>query len=51
MVIYPINTTKIKTVLTALPSERRHYLSGGGGLVQIEGWPPFFMHGLKGAGH
>ena len=28
-----------------------HYLSGvGGGLVQIGGGPPFFMHGLKG-GH
>ena len=27
-----------------------HYLSGGGGAVQIGGGPPFFMHGLKG-GH
>ena len=29
-----------------------HYLSrgGGGGLVQLGGGPPFFMHGLKG-GH
>ena len=29
-----------------------HYLSGvgGGGLVQIGGGPPFFMHGLKGGG-
>ena len=33
-----------------MPWGTGHYLSGGGGLVQIGGGPPFFLHGLKGGG-
>ena len=36
--------------MTEIGSGRNYLSGGGGGLVQIGGGPPFFMHGLKGGG-